>query len=59
MDWRLMSVLVILGSNLWYLAESVFLHGQPRGNYHGGWALFGVIITLLLYWGAGLFEVFE
>lgn len=57
---QLICVLIMIGISLIGFGIELSRHGQDKtGQHNAFFYLIGLIITGLLYWGAGLFDIFQ
>ena len=47
------AIIAMIASNV---TLNLFKHGEQRGEYHFGWAVFGAAIAAFIYYKAGLFN---
>jgi xanthine/uracil permease len=56
----MIAVIILIGLHLIGLGIHIAMHGQPRtGNYNAFTYLVAAILTLALYYWAGLFDCFK
>lgn len=56
---NVIAVLIILGLHFIGLGIYIAKHGQHTTiQYNAGWRFLQFVVTILLFWWAGLFEVF-